>query len=106
MRDDRTYGVRPMVWKYRYLWYALLLVAAIALRIVLAIIRRRTVEWDPRSNELDLADLQRLVEQGQMSVEEFEKTKAVILSRRDQAPGRAMGFPVIRPMDHGKSKQN
>ena len=93
-------------WKYRYLWYALLLVAAIALRIVLAIIRRRTVEWDPRSNELDLADLQRLVEQGKMSVEEFEKAKAVILSRRDQTPGRAMGFPVIGPMDQGKSKRN
>src|SRR5438034_8926477 len=79
-------------WKHRYIWYALLLVAAITLRIVLAIIRRRTVEWDPRSNELDLADLQRLVEQGQMSVEEFEMAKAVILSRRDQTPGRAMGF--------------
>src|SRR4051812_28335085 len=99
-------------WKYRYLCYALLLVAAIALRIVLAIIRNRAGRWDARSNELDLADLQRLVEQGQMSVEEFEKTKAVILSRRNQrnqgnqAPGRAMGFPVIRPMDQGKSNQS
>jgi hypothetical protein len=56
---------------------------------------------------LDLADLQRLVERGKMSVEEFEQAKAVILSRRGQtSTGRAMGFPVIRPMDQGKSKQN
>ncbi len=93
-------------WKYRYLWYLLLLVAAIALRVVLAIIRRRTVEWDPGSNDLDLADLQRLVERGQMSAEEFEKAKAVILSRRDQTPGRAMGFPVIRPMQRDETKHS
>src|SRR5258706_2591930 len=109
-KSSGIWGERMLVfWKHRYLWYALLLVAAIALRIILAILRRRTVEWDARSNELDLADLQRLVEQGQMSMEEFEKTKAVILSRRNrgnQEPGRAMGFPVFRPMDQGKSKQN
>jgi len=95
-----------VLWKYR-LWYLLLVVGAIALRIVLAIIRNRAGPWDPTSNELDLADLQKLVDRGQMSVEEFEKAKAVILSRRGQtSTGRAMGFPVIRPVERDQTKHS
>src|SRR5947207_1170370 len=93
-----------MFGKYSLFWYLLLLVAVIAVHIVLRQIRRRAQQYDPRSNDFDLLDLQRLLASGQMTSEEYEKARAVILSRSEATFGPAKGFPVLAPPEQRGGK--
>ena len=86
-----------MFGKYSLFWYLLFLAAAIMVHIVLRQIRRKSQRYDPRSNDFDMADLQQLVANGQMTAQEYEKAKSVILSRSDATFEPAKGFPVLAP---------
>jgi hypothetical protein len=92
-----------MFGKYSIYWYLLFLLAAIAVHVLLRqIFRRKNRRYDPRSNDFDLADLQALVARGQMTPQEFEKAKTVILSRRDASVESTRGFPVLAPPEKRK----
>ena len=56
-----------MFGKYSLFWYLLFLAAAIVIHIVLRQVRRKAIHFDPRSNDFDIADLQRLLANGQMT---------------------------------------
>jgi hypothetical protein len=95
-----------MFGKYSIYWYLLFLLAAIAVHVLLRqIFRRKNRRYDPRSNDFDLADLQALVAKGQMTPQEYDKAKAVILSRSDAKFEPAKGFPVLAPPEQKKPDQ-
>ncbi|HEV8292928.1 MAG TPA: SHOCT domain-containing protein [Tepidisphaeraceae bacterium] len=86
-----------------WFWLALLVVAMMALRIVVRQIRWSYERGSVGKLDLDLADLQRLVAKGLMTQEEYLKAREVILSRTDARFEPAKGFPVLGPMDQGKT---
>ncbi len=88
-----------MFGRYSLIWYLLLLVAVIIVHIVLRQIRRKSANFDPRSNDFDIADLQKLVADGKITQEEYLKAREVVLSRSDATFQPAKGFPVLAPKD-------
>jgi uncharacterized membrane protein len=86
-----------------WFWFVLPAGVLIALRIVLVLIRWNQRRDDPGNYDLDLADLQQLLANGQMTQEEFEKARAVILSRTDASHEPVKGFPVLAPPKQRKS---
>src|SRR6267142_6642683 len=95
-------AIAAMFKKYSLFLYLLLLTAAVVVHVILRQIRRKSQRYDPRSNDFDIADLQRLVATGQMTPEECEKAKSVILSRSDATFEPAKGFPVLAPREQPK----
>jgi hypothetical protein len=86
-----------MLGKYSLYLYLLILFAAVIVRMILRKKRWQQNTYDPRSNDFDLSDLELLVARGQMTPQEYEKAKAVILSRTDATFQPAKGFPVLMP---------
>jgi len=84
---------------------AVLVVALIAMRMVSRQIRRNTEHANSLNFDFDLGDLQKLVDKGQMTQEEFRRARAVILSHTHASLEPAKGFPVLGPVDQGKSDQ-
>src|SRR2546430_12454571 len=58
-------------------------------------IRRQAEKANSQSFDFDLADLQNLVDRGEMTQEEFRRARAVILSRTHPSLEPAKGLPVL-----------
>ncbi|HEV8379917.1 MAG TPA: hypothetical protein VGP99_13785 [Tepidisphaeraceae bacterium] len=82
--------------------FAILLVGLIAVRIIFRQMRRHAARAGSQSFDFDLAELQKLVENGQMTEEEFRRARDVILSRTDAKFEPVKGFPVLGPAEQGK----
>jgi hypothetical protein len=86
---------------YLMLWslgaLVLFMVALGALRIFFRTVRETPV--DSRSFDFALEDLEKLVASGKMTPEEYQRARAVVLSRSDATFLPAKGFPVLGPAD-------
>ena len=80
--------------------------AYIFLVVILRMIRRRNAQnGGVNSFDWQLADLRKMVESGQMSEEEYQRARDVVLSRTSAKFEPVKGFPVLGPADQTKSKE-
>src|SRR5437762_2096241 len=86
-----------------WFWVMLFVVAMGALRIVVRQMRWSHERGSVGNFDLDLADLQKLVAKGLMTQEEYLKARDVILSRTDAKFQPVKGFPVLGPVDQGRT---
>src|SRR5687767_10260257 len=73
----------------------LFMVALGALRIFFRTVRETPV--DSRSFDFALEDLEKMVASGKLTPEEYQRARAVVLSRSDATFQPAKGFPVLGP---------
>ena len=86
-------------------WLGLLVVAVVVVSVIFRALHRFTTGSDPRSQDLGLSDLEKLVANGKMTQEEYLKARSVILSRTDARFEPAKGFPVLGPAEGDKSNR-
>ena len=84
------------------LLFVILLFGLLAVRIIFYMIRRSAQKAGSEKFDFDLADLQKLVESGQMTEEEYRRARDVILSRTDSKFEPVKGFPVLGPVEKPK----
>src|SRR5688572_19618509 len=90
-------------WLHIGFWLGLLVVAVVVVSVILRALHRFISGSDPRSHDLDMADLEKLLASGRMTQEEYLKARAVILSRTDASFEPAKGFPVLAPQERKKT---
>jgi len=93
------------IWLDMGFWLGLLVVAVLVVSMIFRALHRFTSGSDPRSHDLDMADLEKLVASGKMTQEEYLKARSVILSRSDASFEPAKGFPVLAPQEQKKPDQ-